>query len=61
MIDETERDRLLYGDAAIMEMKQFEKLRQLEPPLSSREIAHRMAWSQKQTRSMLNKVGDKRK
>jgi hypothetical protein len=58
--DADERDRLLMGDAVFAELKQFDKLRQLDPPISAKDLAFRMAWSLKQTRWLLTKMGDKR-
>ncbi len=55
-----ERDRILFGDAVISELRQFHRLVELDPPISSREIAHRMAWSRRNTRWMLTKIGDRR-
>lgn len=42
------------------EMRQFERLILIEPPLHSAEIAHRMACSMKQVRQMLRKFKDDR-
>lgn len=55
-----ERDRLLMGDAVVAELKQFEKLCAIDPPISCADIAHRMAWGKRSTRWMLTKMGDKR-
>lgn len=42
------------------EMRQFEKLLYVEPPLHSAEIAHRMVWSVAEVRKMLRKFKDDR-
>lgn len=42
------------------DMRQFEKLLYVEPPLHSAEIAHRMPWSMKKVRQMLHKFKDDR-
>lgn len=60
MTNREEADRHLLGDAIISELKQFENLRQLEPPLSPSEIAHRMVWKEKDVKWLLKKLGDTR-
>lgn len=60
MIDD-ERDRLVLGDAVMTEIRQFERLRKIEPPISCAEIAHRMAWTKRNTRWFLTKMKDYRK
>lgn len=42
------------------EMRQFEKLLYIEPPLHSAEIAFRMVWPVKEVRKMLRKFKDDR-
>ena len=42
------------------EMRQFERLLYIEPPLHSAEIAHRMVWPLKEVRKMLKKFKDDR-
>lgn len=59
MID-NENDRVLFGDAVIAELRQFEKLRALEPLITCAEIAHRMAWNRRDTRWLLKKMNDNR-
>lgn len=59
MID-NERDRVILGDAVIAELRQFERLRSLDPPLTCEDIAHRMAWPKRDTRWLLKKMNDKR-
>ena len=44
-----------------LDLKQFNKLRALDPPLTSTDLAHRMGWSRQYTRKMLNTYKDKRK
>jgi len=61
MIDLSEKDRLLLSAAVISELKQFNKLRQLDPPISAADIAYRMAWTPKDTRWLLRKMKDHRK
>lgn len=46
---------------AALDLAQFRKLLEADPPLTSRQIAHRMAMSQRETRNLLNTFGDKRK
>lgn len=58
--DDHDQDRLLMGDAVVSELKQFDKLVALDPPISSVEIAHRMVWGRRSVRWYLNKIGDKR-
>lgn len=60
MIDD-EKDRLVFGDAVIAELRQFERLRAIDPPLTCAEIAHRMVWSRRDTRWLLQKMNDRRK
>lgn len=60
MIDD-EKDRVLFGDAVVAELRQFEKLRAVDPPLTCAEIAHRMVWSRRDTRWLLQKFNDRRK
>lgn len=55
-----ERDRVLGAPAVIGELRQFEKLRALDPPISCAQIAERMIWSRRDTRWLLTKMGDKR-
>lgn len=53
----------ILGDATRwvkLEMRQLERLRLVEPPLHSAELAHRMAWSMKKVRQMLRKFKDDR-
>ena len=54
------QDRLLMGDAVMSELKQFDRLVALDPPISAVEIAHRMSWGKRSVRWYLNKIGDKR-
>lgn len=50
------------ASAVELELRQFNRLRELsDPPLTSRDIAHRMGWTQLYTRKMLNTYKDKRK
>ena len=60
MIDD-EKDRVLFGDAVVAELRQFEKLRAVDPPLTCAESAHRMLWSRRDTRWLLQKYHDRRK
>ena len=60
MIDD-EKDRLVLGDAVIAELRQFERLRAVLPALTCAEIAHRMVWSRRDTRWLLQKMNDRRK
>lgn len=55
-----DQDRLLMGDAVVSELKQFDKLVALDPPISAAEIAHRMVWGKRAVRWYLTKIGDKR-
>lgn len=55
-----DRDRVLMADAVIGELKQFERLRALDPPLTCAEIAHRMIWPKRETRWLLKKMKDDR-
>lgn len=48
------------ASSVILELKQFSKLLELDPPISCAEIAHRMAWTKRETRWLLTKMGDKR-
>lgn len=60
MTNKEDNGRLMMGDAVIAELRQFEKLRKIEPKLTCAEIAHRMVWTRRNTRWLLTKVGDKR-
>lgn len=42
------------------DMRQFERLILVEPPLHSAEIAHRMPWPIKKVKAMLKKFKDER-
>lgn len=53
-------DRRLMADAVMDELKQFDKLRALDPPITCAEIAHRMIWSRRDTRWLLKKFRDDR-
>lgn len=55
-----EADRLLMADAIIEDLKQFNRLRAVEPPLSVRDIAYRMVWHVKDVRWLLKKIRDRR-
>lgn len=43
-----------------LEMRQFERLILVEPPLHSAELAHRMAWPMRKVWQMLKKFKDDR-
>lgn len=47
--------------SVIQELAQFKRLCAIDPPISCAELAHRMVWTKRDTRWMLNKIGDKRK
>lgn len=55
-----EMDRQLGAPAVIAELKQFNKLRAIEPQLTCAEIAYRMVWTRTETRRMLRKMKDNR-
>lgn len=55
-----DHDRQLFADAVISELHQFENLRNLDPPISSDEIAHRIVWPVKEVRWLLKKFKDLR-
>lgn len=46
--------------AVINDLKQFERLRALVPPLTVDEIAHRMVWPVKDVKWLLKKLRDDR-
>lgn len=46
--------------AVTREMRQFERLMLIEPPLHVSEIAHRMVWPDKEVQRMLRKFKDDR-
>jgi hypothetical protein len=58
--DKEHRDRVLGAEAIIAELKQFDKLRAIDPPITCAQIAFRMVWSKRDTRWLLTKMGDKR-
>lgn len=55
-----EADRVLMADAVIAELRQFERLRALDPPITCAEIAQRMIWTKRDTRWLLKKMKDNR-
>lgn len=49
------------GDVVMTELRQFVKLCALDdPPLTCADIAHRMVWTKRDTRWLLNKFKDGR-
>ena len=48
------------GKQVRADMRQFERLILVEPPLHSAEIAHRMPWPMRKVRAMLKKFKDER-
>jgi hypothetical protein len=58
--DRADADRILLSAAVIADLKQFDKLRRAEPPLSIDDIAHRMAWPKKDVKWLLKKMKDTR-
>jgi hypothetical protein len=48
------------SSAVQLDLKQFERLREIDPPLTCAQIAHRMAWTKLQTRKLLRKYKDHR-
>lgn len=59
-VPKEERDRVLMADAVIAELRQFERLRALDPPLTAAEIGHRMVWPEKEVKWLLKKLRDDR-
>lgn len=58
----TEREILSQASRRInSELRQFERLMYIEPPLDSDEIANRMVWPVKEVRWLLKKFKDDRK
>lgn len=55
-----DNDRILMADAVMADLRQFDKLREIVPPLSPEEIAHRMIWPAKNVKWLLKKMGDTR-
>lgn len=52
--------RHLLADAIMEDLRQFDKLRRVEPPLSVTELAHRMAWKVEDVQWLLKKMKDTR-
>lgn len=46
--------------AVINDLKQFERLRAIDPPLTADEIAHRIVWPVKDVKWLLKKLRDTR-
>jgi len=59
-VEITSEGRHTEVSSIMLELRQFDKLRSLEPKISCAEIAHRMAWSKRDTRWLLKKMGDDR-
>lgn len=60
-MDKAEKETLKAATKVIgRELRQFERLMYIEPPLHSAEIAHRMVWPLKDVRKMLKKFKDDR-
>jgi hypothetical protein len=60
MTNNEERDRILMADAVMADLKQFDKLRRIDPPISTADIANRMAWKLKDVKWLLKKMKDDR-
>lgn len=60
-MDEAEKETLKAATKVIgRELRQFERLMYIEPPLTVEEMAHRLVWSEKEVRKMLRKFKDHR-
>ncbi len=55
-----ESGRVGMADSVIADLKRFNKLCQIEPPLSIPDLAFRMVWTVKEVRWLLKKIRDGR-
>jgi hypothetical protein len=60
MTNREDSDRILMADAVIEDLKQFNRLIAVDPPLTIQDIAFRMAWEVKDVRWLLKKIRDGR-
>lgn len=60
MSNREDAGRHLLADAIMEDLRQFDKLRRVEPPLSIDDLTHRMAWKKKDVKWLLRKMKDDR-